>query len=141
MESLRSRSLFWIVGACLLVGCGGASDRPDLGTVTGTVTLDDKPLGNVWVMFSPTTGRTSVGRTDENGKYELMYLEETKGANLGSHKVAIMTYHEDELEELRAASEEPVKEPIPAKFNSQTTLTADVKEGPNVIDFPLKSAP
>ncbi|MGD9857637.1 MAG: carboxypeptidase-like regulatory domain-containing protein [Planctomycetaceae bacterium] len=139
MESLRKRCLVWIIAACLCMGCGGRGDRPELGTVTGTVFLDDQPLPNVWVMFNPTAGgRTSMARTNENGEYELMYLEGTKGANLGSHKVVIMTYHEDEIEEMRF-NNEPVKEPILPRYNSQTTLTAEVKEGKNPIDFHLES--
>jgi len=31
------------------------------------------------------------------------------------------------------------KDPIPAKYNTNTTLTADVKTGENTIDFKLES--
>jgi hypothetical protein len=141
MASHRIRSFCWATAAFLLAGCGGAGDRPELGTVSGTVTMDDEPLADVWVMFNPTQGRTSMARTDKSGKYELMYLEGAEGANLGTHKVVIVTFNEDEAEELRSATGEPIKEPIPATYNTQTTLTAEVKEGENVIDFPLKSAP
>lgn len=102
--------------------------------------MDGKPLPNVWVMFNPTTaGRTAMARTNEDGEYEMMYLEDAAGANLGTHNVVIQTYAEDELYELQEASPTPVKEPIPAKYNSKTTLTAEVKEGDNVLDFPLES--
>lgn len=140
MDSLRYVCLVLLLAAIGLAGCG-TDDRPELGSVTGTVTMDDKPLPKVWVMFSPTSGRTSIAQTDESGEYELMYLEGTNGANIGSHKVSIMTYHEDEIEEMKHSTGQPVKEPIPARYNSKTTLTADVKEGDQVIDFPLKSAP
>jgi hypothetical protein len=141
MASLRIRRLLWVVAAGLLVGCGGSGDQPDLGSVSGTVTMDDKPLPNVWVMFMPDTGRTALARTDENGEYEMMYLEGTPGANLGNHKVSITTYSEDEAQEMAFNTGKPVKEPIPARYNSKTTLTAEVKEGDNDIDFPLTSAP
>ena len=123
----------------MLVGCGGRGDRPELGTVTGTVFMDDKPLPDTWIMFNPASGRTSLARTNNDGEYELMYLEGVKGANIGSHKVVITAYNEDEIEEMKADSNEPVKEPIPAKYNSRTTLTEEVKEGKNVIDFHLDS--
>lgn len=139
MGSLRNCCLLFSVGACLLVGCGGRGDRPELATVTGTVFLDDKPLSDTWVMFNPTRGRTSLARTNNDGKYELLYLEGVKGANIGSHSVVITAYNEDEIEEMKASSNEPVKEPIPAKYNSKTTLTEEVKEGKNVIDFHLDS--
>lgn len=141
MNSLRSRGFVWIVAACCVSGCG-SDDRPQLGTVTGTVTMDDKPLGDVWVMFNPQGGgRTSMGRTNQNGEYELMYLEGSPGANLGTHKVVIMAFNEDEAEEMRSETGEPIKEPIPAQYNTQTTLTAEVTEGDQVKDFSLKSAP
>lgn len=140
MASLRHLCLFWLIGACFLAGCRGRSDRPKLGSVTGTVFMDDKPLPEVWVMFNPTGGgRTSTARTDKDGKYELMYLEGVKGANIGTHKVVVMTYHEDEIEEMKINTGKPVKEPIPAKYNSKTTLTEEVKEGNNVIDIHLES--
>ncbi len=140
MEYYRNCSVLGVIGVCFLVGCGGRGDRPELGTVTGTVYMDGTPLPNVWVMFNPTEGgRTSMGRTNEEGEYELMYLEGTEGANIGPHKVVIMTYHEDEIEEMKLNTGKPVKEPIPARYNSQTSLTEVVEEGANVIDFHLES--
>jgi len=142
MESLRSSSLFRVAVLCLLAGCGGADDLPKLGTVTGTVTMDDKPLPKVWVMFSPVAnGRTSLGQTDDNGHYKLMYLEGAEGANIGKHKVVIMTYHEDEIAEMQVNTGKAPKEPIPAKYNSKSVLEADVEAGPQEINFPLSSKP
>lgn len=140
MRVLRNSGLIGAVAACFLMGCGGRGDRPDLGAVTGTVSMDGKPLPNVWVMFNPTAGgRTSIARTNEEGVYELMYLEGAKGANIGTHKVVIMTYHEDEIEEMKLNTGKSVEDPILPKYNSQTTLTEEVKEGENVIDFYLES--
>lgn len=140
MESSRSLLFFSIIGTSLLMGCGGSGDRPKLATVTGTVFMDEKQVPNIWVMFNPTGGgRTSVARTNNDGLYELQYLEKVKGANIGSHKVVIMSYNDDELEEMRAATNKAVKEPIPSKYNSKSTLTEEVKAGKNVIDFHLES--
>lgn len=140
MNTPRSRCLTWFIGAWFLAGCSGRSDRPQLGTVTGVVYMDEKPLPDVWVLFNPTgNGRTSTARTSKEGQYELMYLEGAKGANLGSHNVVIMTYHEDEIEEMKANTGKPVKDPILPKYNSRTTLTAEVKEGKNHFDFHLES--
>lgn len=140
MARLLNTLLLGMISACFLTGCGNRGDRPTLGTVTGTVFMDDNPLPEVWIMFNPTGGgRTSTARTNKDGQYELMYLERTKGANLGKHNVIIMTYHEDEIEEMKVNTGKPVKEPIPPQYNSKTTLTAEVKEGKNVIDFHLES--
>jgi hypothetical protein len=116
-------------------GCG-SSDHPDLGRVRGTVTLDGEPLADATVAFYPDEGRASVGTTDSDGEYELTYVGDTRGAVLGPHKVRITMLKED------ASAEDTVRqatEPIPARYNAQTTLSAEVKEGKNTFDFDLKS--
>ena len=72
-----------------LVGCSSApDDQPETGPVTGVVLLDDKPLPNARVLFSPTSGgQSSEGTTDENGKFELRYKRDIwgqKSANISS---------------------------------------------------------
>jgi hypothetical protein len=118
----------------LVLGCSGApNDQPELGLVTGTVTLDGKPLAKVWVGFAPEGGRSSMGLTDKDGRYKLDYLFDTPGAKVGPHIVTITTPREDE-----SGDEVPnFKELVPAHYNTQTTLTAEVKPGQNTIDFPL----
>ena len=59
---------FLLLGSCLIVSIGcGSSDEPELGTVTGSVTMDGKPLANVWIGFAPTEGRASMAITDKDG--------------------------------------------------------------------------
>ena len=133
----------WFLMLCTLclplVGCGGApTDQPDLGTVTGTVTMNGQPLTNVMVVFSPENGRSSMGVTDAEGNYELEYVGDTKGAKIGQHKVSITTAQTDSSEESGGEeSEAPAKETIPPMYNSQTTLTEEVKPGENIINFTL----
>ncbi len=118
-----------------LVGCGGggASDQPELGQVSGTVTMDGQPLPNVTVSFVPETGAPSNGVTDEAGKYELTYKGTERGAAVGQHKVSITTPTE-------GPPAPGYKDPIPAKYNENTTLTATVAAGDNPpIDFTLES--
>lgn len=137
--NVRWEPTFYIIGALLLVlGCSGApSDQPELGEVTGTVTLDDRPLANVWVGFAPQDGRSSMGLTDKDGRYKLDYLFDTPGAKVGQHTVTITTPREDE-----SGGEVPnFKELVPAHYNTNSTLTADVKPGENKIDFPLTTHP
>ncbi len=81
------RCLFLIV-PLMLVGCG-TGDLPQLGTVTGRVVLNDEPLKNVEITFSPDNGRPSYGRTNDDGRYELEYLNDTKGAKVGKHTISI----------------------------------------------------
>lgn len=118
-----------------LAGCGGP-EHPDVGEVSGTVTLDDKPLAEASIMFQPSNGRASTGTTDANGKYSLMYLDGVSGAMIGSNKVMISTQVDGE------DGQPPlVKEKLPPRYHSRTELTADVKAGSNTFDFKLTSGP
>ncbi|MBN2295894.1 MAG: carboxypeptidase regulatory-like domain-containing protein [Pirellulales bacterium] len=111
--------------ACLALGCG--SGAPAVATVEGTITLDGQPLSDARVIFEPVNGRRSMAITDESGRYELNYLRETMGARLGKHIVRITQ-----------ADGDPQREPVPVRYNRDSTLSAEVKPGKNVIDFPLK---
>lgn len=137
----------------LVVGCGPKG--PELGAVTGKVTLDGTPVTNGLVTFVPVGGgRPATGKTDANGQYTLMGVD-GKGALLGQHRVSITTVQQTaEVLEVRSDSPEYAKqampdpsdydtakvvEPIPARYNTNTELTYEVKSGPNVIDLELKS--
>ena len=65
----------WTVALAMTLGCGGpAVEIPELGEVTGTVTVDNKPLEGLSVTFVPESGAlASVARTGSDGKYELVY--------------------------------------------------------------------
>ncbi len=117
-----------VILCALLPGCGGGGNTPELATVKGTVKLDGQPLPEAKVMFRPVEGgRPSFGRTDENGAYALEYSPGHPGAVPGKHKVEISTYSSDE--------ENKVPEKVPTKYNTDTQLEAEVKEGSNEINF------
>lgn len=130
-----------VCGIFLFDGCSsGPDDVPETGTVTGIVTLDGAPLGEALVQFQPESGRTSSGTTDSTGKYELDYTGTLKGAKIGQHTVSITTFKapEGNLETKEAQKQIP-KEKVPAQYNKDTTLTAEVKAGENTINFDLQS--
>ncbi|MBN2295074.1 MAG: carboxypeptidase regulatory-like domain-containing protein [Pirellulales bacterium] len=110
-----------------VAGCG-MSDMPECGQVTGTVTLDSQPLAGATIFFKPQSGTQSYAKTDAQGRYELTYLRDIKGAKVGSHTVLITT-----------ATEESPRERLPARYNRQSTLTAQVAPGENTFNFDLKS--
>lgn len=118
------------------VGCGGsgASDQPDLGQVTGVVKMDGQPLANVTVSFNPAQGRPSSAKTDSAGNYELGYIGDVKGAVIGTHTVSIST-----PQDAPTPPGKTYKDPVPAKYNTKTTLKGEVKAGDNTIDFDLES--
>jgi hypothetical protein len=115
------------------IGCN-KPDHPEVGRVSGVVTLDGKPLAGATVMFQPLEGRASLGTTDEAGKYSLTYLDGVPGAKLGKHKVIIRT-------EVPGEDGQPpiVKEKLPPRYHDHTELTAEVKPGNNTFDFSLTS--
>lgn len=128
--------------ACMAGGCSWRpADQPPLGRVRGVVTMDGRPLSGVDVVFCPEKGRPSVATTDAAGRYDLTYVNVTKGAKVGRHKVSISP---TDLAGGDAPSARRVPQPtarvtIPAKYNSRSTLSAEVKAGSNTIDFPLES--
>ena len=122
--------------AMLATGCG-SSDK--LGTVTGTVTLDGKPLPQASVTFSRGQGRMSVGTTDEQGRYKLLYTVNQQGAEPGTHTVSITTQIYAVSGEADLAAVEGRQELLSPRYNEKTELTAEVKPGRNTIDFDLTS--
>lgn len=135
MRMLRIRSVpRSALAAVLLVvamggaGCGGASDRPELGEVTGNVKLDGKPLAGVIILFKPDTGRAATATTDSEGNYELIYRYGVSGAKVGPNTVSF---------------EWPLGEagvPIPQKYSAgRSTEKVDVQPGENEFNFDLQS--
>lgn len=131
-----------------LSGCGAASDRPELGLVTGTVTMDGQPLCNIVVLFSPDNGRPARGKTNSQGKYELTYIGHTPGCKVGHNRVEIAPNEEGEQDSEDSRDTEsggaaqrpkPGKLRIPARYNSKSELEADVQPGENEFDFKLES--
>jgi hypothetical protein len=81
-------------------------------------------------MFQPDGARRlSVGRTNADGRYELAYKRGEPGAIVGQHTVRIYV------------SPELVRNPprIPARYDTQSELRAEVKPEENVFNFDLES--
>ena len=128
-----------VLASALLAGCGDMETPANVGRVSGRVTLEGQPLAEALVTFSPVEqgATSSLGRTDQDGNYTLVYAQGVEGAQIGQHRVSITTFDEGDPD-----SDPPrpaVAEKVPAKYNYQTGLTADVKAGENSIDFPLKN--
>jgi hypothetical protein len=119
--------------AAVMSGCGG----PTGPEVTGSVTLDGDPLGEATISFLPENRELAplITSTDLEGKYTLE--RGVDGVAEGTYTVRITTYRPAITE-----IDPPipgVKEKVPAKYNVQTTLNAEVSSGENVHDFPLDS--
>lgn len=135
------RSLLLIVlTAVCLPGCGG-SNGPELGEVTGVVTVGGSPAANAIVTFSPTSeGRPSIGETDGQGKYTLLYTTDSPGALIGTHQVTLELITSDAADDApddEADLDEGQEMPDAIDLPSSATdgsVTKDVKSGSNEIN-------
>jgi len=129
-----------VAGRCIvltiaLVGCTTRSaGQPEIAPVSGTVTMDGRPLGGVAVVFESERGVLSFGNTDDEGRYSVSYIRSAKGAGLGRNVVRIRTPTMGPSSPLR-------KDKIPSIYNTASTLAVDVTKGRNVFDFSLESQP
>lgn len=131
--------LLTVVLTSTLTGCGGGSGV-ELVPVEGVVTLDGLPVEGADVIFRPSVGRPSGGRTNSEGQYTLLYTREEKGAVAGEHQVSLSTYLEADDESPDPIRQKGRKETIPQKYNRKTTLKVQVEPGDVVVaDFQLES--
>lgn len=153
----------------LTLGCSGGSNgnRPPTYPVSGTITLNGKPVDGATVTFEPMEGKGSaVGSTDAQGKYNLSTFNSGDGAIEGQFKVSISKYLTPVVKPStstppgtfgppglpddysppvvgsgasRGASAGPKNE-LPAKYaNVETSaLRATVDKKSNTIDFEMK---
>ncbi|WP_417383263.1 hypothetical protein [Gimesia sp.] len=128
MQSIQGlcKAVIYFMIIASLTACGGGIAPPELGQVTGKVTLDGVPLTDASVTFMPEKVRASSCMTDSEGKFDLVYIRDEKGAAIGHHKVIVSKLKNE-------------TEVIPEEYNSETELTADVKSGTNEINFDLTS--
>jgi hypothetical protein len=102
----------WMVALVVFVGCSTRpADQPEIAPVAGRVTMDGQPLAGVSVVFESERSVLSFGNT-------VRISTPTMGPTSPLHK-----------------------DSIPAIYNTQSTLAADVAKGRNVFDFALESKP
>ena len=142
------RQAAWLAGVCvlaplmtmMLIGCGRSDG---LVEVSGTVTLDGKPLPEAIVQFTAASNdagysRPATGRTDSGGHYQLEYSTGRTGTRPGAYKVSISTFWPSTLtNEEKLVPGSPEK--IPDVYSSKSTLTTEVKPDGSEVNFELKS--
>jgi hypothetical protein len=122
--------------AWLAMGCGVADEGPQRHTVRGTVTLDGKPLSDGAVTFQPASpGAYPEGAALKQGRFTLRAVQ-------GSYRVAISAARPVPGLQAPTGMGPVVAESLPARYNTETTLTADVKPGgPRDFTYDLRSEP
>jgi hypothetical protein len=127
------------------LGCEGSADDLPREAVSGVVNLDGQPLAAGAIQFfpAPNGGGVAVGGggTIENGQFS---IARANGLVPGRYNVAINAAepesHEKRTKGAARKKVAPIKDLIPAKYNVQTTLTADIqKGGTSSLTFDLQS--
>jgi hypothetical protein len=122
----------WLLSLALgLNGCG--RQGPNMVAVSGTVTLDDKPLPDGMIYFK----RPFEGSVDQ------MEIKDGKFAGqveVGERRVEICRYGLGPPIKMGKAELPNKVETLPTCYNQESTLTATVTEsGPNEFAFALES--
>ncbi|MBA4064301.1 MAG: hypothetical protein C0501_11430 [Isosphaera sp.] len=144
-----------LLGCLAAAGCGRGLD---LAPVAGRVAVGGKAVTSGVVMFHPPDGPTAVGEIRPDGTFTLTTVSPGDGAVVGPHRVTIqattvgpgMMVEPKSLDEEMKLSREKLpggKILVPGKVTwvvperlsraDTTTLTAEVRPGPNAIDFDL----
>ena len=110
---------------------GGCGESFNLAQVSGTVTVDGVPAANLQVLFEPQdkSQPSSIGFTKADGTYQLRCSSGVDGAVVGAHTVRVTPVETDDPEGAPLT--------IPAKYNTSSQLTEEVKAGPNTIDLKI----
>jgi hypothetical protein len=134
-----------IVSCSIAAGCNYSID-PDYGAlglvdVSGSISLDGAPVANAVVIFEAPDLTFSFGRTDEQGRYELMFNSEKSGVLQGEKTVRIRTSGGvgDEGESSEDSPEAPSDEKVPACYNSQSKIKVTITSDSSTLNFELKS--
>lgn len=128
---------------------GGCSTGPALGKVSGSVTLDGKPLTRGTITFETAGQRPATGRIENGQIVETTTYKTGDGVPVGAHKVSISATEDA----ASAVADDPGKGKapggnymmgkslIPSRYNDPSTsdLTADIKTGTNPLEFKLSS--
>ena len=146
--------LHQILLVSLIVGCGGRGDgySGPRGTVSGTITVDGKPLQKgCQVMFIAAAGHTASGVIDEAGKYNLIYTDgEVPAVEYQVQLTAPISTATQNVDPAAMAQKMTLSKksvgaandaPFPSKYGSTSTskMSFTVKQGPNTADFALSS--
>ena len=104
-------------------GCGGRG----FAEVRGTVLVDGKPLQGAFVTFVPEgpDAVRGVGSTNAEGRYRVIRPGSKVGAMIGKNRVSV--------------TGGDAGRSLPPKYNTESTLTYEVKRGPNVFDIDIKT--
>lgn len=137
---------FWLVGIVVCFGCGEAA--LERAAIHGRVTFRGKPIEDGAIVFSPLDVAENAPATPAGGKIVggAYSVDKAEGPLVGRHRVEIHGYRKTgrKIPDLMGDASIPnrplieeVVPMVPATFNIDSSLTADVAPGDNTKDFEL----
>jgi hypothetical protein len=134
-----------VVYALSCTGCADKAFHLETASVTGTVTLDGKPVTEGVVLFTPARGKLARGALSEDGTFTLSTYKDGDGAIVGTHQVAVISRLESDaatFEKPLAPGQQLFKWIVPERYANGATsgLVFEVKPGvENHPTFELQS--
>ncbi|MEQ8211383.1 MAG: carboxypeptidase-like regulatory domain-containing protein [Lacipirellulaceae bacterium] len=83
------QNIFLLLFILAGLSSSGCNEHPELVPVSGTVTIDGKPVPIGQVKISTPGHRAAVGSIDKNGKFALTSYKLNDGAPIGTHRVTV----------------------------------------------------
>jgi hypothetical protein len=125
-------------------GCGGAGDGIARQAVSGSASLDGKPLDQGQLTLIPIQAGPTAGGEIAQGVFT---INRARGPSPGKYRVMIVAIRPTGRQ-VRDADGPPgskvaeMANVIPERYNTKTELEIEVKsDGPNTFTFDLVSAP
>lgn len=124
----------------MALACSCAGPRYEIAEVDGVVKYRGQPMKRLVVQFLPERGPSSIGETDDNGRFRLRYQEPNSsqlrdGAVVGKHRVVVA----DIDRPVAGQGEEPRPGRIPDRYGdlTQSPLSQEVRSGKQTIEIRL----
>jgi hypothetical protein len=133
MRTRLAAAFVGFLSAAVVVGC----NSDNMADVTGTVTVDGKPVEKGSIGFIPADGKSqTAGASIQNGKYSAR-------VPIGNSKIEIRVPKVVGKKKLYDTPDSPVQdlleEVLPEKYNKETELTFEVKPGSNEKNWDLST--
>lgn len=136
-----THALRLLVGLALLASTATGCDSSSRLGLRGTVKLDGEPLANGTISFTPQSGTAgpTAGSVITKGTYD---VKSPKGLLPGSYRVEITGWRFTgrKITNRLGQEEDETESVVPARYNKQSELTADLAaDGAGQFDFELSS--
>lgn len=135
------RAVFFL-GLMLIVGCGSSDLRQPTYPVSGSITIDDKPLADATIVFHAVDKakfkwqELPQGKTDASGKFTIFTYETGDGAPAAEYNVGIALLEPvsddggDQVKHNKNQVKLPSKYSDPSKSGLKATVEAKATELP-----------